>query len=126
MYQFSYMYVKRSSRRTPLNIYRWRCRAILPHLLLKPISDVNFTSSDACAKFPDFSSMFRSSKMRLSLEKKKNNNNNNNNKRSRFNRVLCTIGARSLIIIIIKAASSDGRDLAPGTADRWLQNDREQ
>ncbi len=34
--------------------------------------------------------------MRLSLEKK--NNNNNNNKRSRFNRVLCTIGARSLII----------------------------
>ncbi len=36
--------------------------------------------------------------MRLSLEKKKNNN-NNNNKRSRFNRVLCTIGARSLIII---------------------------
>ncbi len=37
--------------------------------------------------------------MRLSLEKKKNNNNNNNNKRSRFNRVLCTIGARSLIII---------------------------
>ncbi len=39
--------------------------------------------------------------MRLSLEKKKNNNNNNNNKRSRFNRVLCTIGARSLIIIII-------------------------
>ncbi len=35
--------------------------------------------------------------MRLSLEKKKNNNNNNNNKRSRFNRVLCTIGARSLI-----------------------------
>ncbi len=46
--------------------------------------------------------------MRLSLEK----NNNNNNKRSRFNRVLCTIGARSLII---KAASSDGRDLAPGS-----------
>ncbi len=46
--------------------------------------------------------------MRLSLEKK---NNNNNNKRSRFNRVLCTIGARSLI----KAASSDGRDLAPGS-----------
>ncbi len=36
--------------------------------------------------------------MRLSLEKKKKNN-NNNNKRSRFNRVLCTIGARSLIII---------------------------
>ncbi len=26
----------------------------------------------------------------------------------------------------IKAASSDGRDLAPGTANRWLQNDREQ
>ncbi len=52
--------------------------------------------------------------MRLSLEKKKNNNNNNNNnKRSRFNRVLCTIGARSLI----KAASSDGRDLAPSTAN---------
>ncbi len=50
--------------------------------------------------------------MRLSLEKKKNNNNNNNNKRSRFNRVLCTIGARSLI----KAASSDGRDLARLTA----------
>ncbi len=49
--------------------------------------------------------------MRLSLEKK--NNNNNNNKRSRFNRVLCTIGARSLI----KAASSDGRDLAPSTAN---------
>ncbi len=45
--------------------------------------------------------------MRLSLEK----NNNNNNKRSRFNRVLCTIGARSLI----KAASSDGRDLALGS-----------
>ncbi len=42
VYRFSYMYVKRSSRRTPLNIYRWRCRAILPHLLLKSISDVNF------------------------------------------------------------------------------------
>ncbi len=41
--------------------------------------------------------------MRLSLEKK--NNNNNNNKRSRFNRVLCTIGARSLIIIINGADS---------------------
>ncbi len=54
--------------------------------------------------------------MRLSLEKK---NNNNNNKRSRFNRVLCTIGARSLI----KAASSDGRDLAPSTANRWLQKE---
>ncbi len=66
--------------------------------------------------------------MRLSLEKKKKKKNNKNNKRSRFNRVLCTIGARSLIIIIIiiKAASSDGRDLAPGTANRWLQNDREQ
>ncbi len=25
----------------------------------------------------------------------------------------------------IKAASSDGRDLAPGTANRWLQKDRE-
>ncbi len=36
----------------------------------------------------DFSSMFRPSKMRLSLEKKKKNNNNKNNKRSRFNRVL--------------------------------------
>ncbi len=35
----------------------------------------------------------------------------NNNKQHRFNRVLCTIGARSLI----KAASSDGRDLAPGS-----------
>ncbi len=45
--------------------------------------------------------------MRLSLEKK-NNNNNNNNKRSRFNRVLCTIGARSLIIIIINGADSIG------------------
>ncbi len=44
--------------------------------------------------------------MRLSLEKKKNNNNNNNNnKRSRFNRVLCTIGARSLIRIINGADS---------------------
>ncbi len=43
--------------------------------------------------------------MRLSLEKK---NNNNNNKRSRFNRVLCTIGARSLIIIIINGADSIG------------------
>ncbi len=32
-----------------------------------------------------------------------------------------TIGARSLI----KAASSDGRDLARLTADRWLQKDRE-
>ncbi len=39
---FRTCYVKRSSRCTPLNIYRWRCRAILPHLLLKPISDVNF------------------------------------------------------------------------------------
>ncbi len=27
---------------------------------------------------------------------------------------------------LIKAASSDGRDLAPGTANRWLQKDREQ
>ncbi len=25
----------------------------------------------------------------------------------------------------IKAASSDGRDLAPSTANRWLQKDRE-
>ncbi len=59
--------------------------------------------------------------MRLSLEKKKNNN-NNNNKRSRFNRVLCTIGARSLI----KAASSDGRDLARLTSkyDEKIQNSR--
>ncbi len=38
--------------------------------------------------------------MRLSLEKKKNNN-NNNNKRSRFNRVLCTIGARSLMNVFV-------------------------
>ncbi len=63
--------------------------------------------------------------MRLSLEKKKKKKkkkkNNKNNKRSRFNRVLCTIGARSLI----KAASSDGRDLAPSTANRWLHKDRE-
>ncbi len=37
--------------------------------------------------------------MRLSLEKKKKKKKKNkNNKRSRFNRVLCTIGARSLII----------------------------
>ncbi len=42
VYQFSYMYVKRSSRRTPLKVYRWRYRAILPHPLLKHISDVNF------------------------------------------------------------------------------------
>ncbi len=65
--------------------------------------------------------------MRLSLEKKKKKKNNKNNKQSRFNRVLDTIGARSLIRrsrfnrvlctigarSLIKAASSDGRDLAP-------------
>ncbi len=77
VYQLLYMYVKRSSRRTPLKVYRWRYRAILPHPLLKPISDVNFRHFWACAKFRDFSSMFRPSKMRLSLE-----NNNNNNKYS--------------------------------------------
>ncbi len=100
VYRFSYMYVKRSSRRTPLKVYRWRCRAILPHPLFKPISDVNFRHFWACAKFRDFSSMFRPSKMRLSLENNNNNNNNNN-----------------------KAASSDERALAPGlTADRWLRN----
>ncbi len=43
----------------------------------------------------------------------KNNNNNNNNKQSRFKRVLTPSVARALIIII-KAASSDERDLAPG------------
>ncbi len=72
-----------------------------------------FTSSDACAKFRDDSSMFRPSKMRLSLENNNNNNNNNNNKRSRFNWVLCTIGARSLIIIIINEADSIGSVLGP-------------
>ncbi len=82
-----YMYVKRSSRRTPLKVYRWRYRAILPHPLLKPISDVNFRHFWGVCKVSDFSSMFRPSKMRLSLEN---------------------------IIIIIKAASSDERDLAPG------------
>jgi len=30
VYQFSCMYVKRSSKRTPLKVYRWRCRAIFP------------------------------------------------------------------------------------------------
>ncbi len=34
-----------------------------------------FTSSEACAKFHDFSSMFSPSKMRLGLEKKNKNNN---------------------------------------------------
>ena len=70
VYRFSYMYMKRSSRRTPLNVYRWRYWAILPHPLLAYI----FASSEVCAKFHDFSSMFRPSKMRFILEKKNNNN----------------------------------------------------
>ncbi len=36
------------------------------------------------------------------------------------------INKKKHITKYIKAASSDGRDLAPGTANRWLQNDREQ
>ena len=42
MYRISYTYVEHSGRRTPLNFYRWRYRAILPRPILKPISDVNF------------------------------------------------------------------------------------
>ncbi len=48
----SYMYVN-VARCASVNIYRWRCRAILPPTL-KPISDEIFTSSDACAKFLTF------------------------------------------------------------------------
>ncbi len=97
VYQFSHMYVKCSSRRTPLNIIGGAVEPFCHTYSWNPYQTYIFTSSDACAKFPDFSSMFRSSKMRLSLEN--NNNNNNNNKRSRFNRVLCTIGARSLKLV---------------------------
>ncbi len=56
--------------------------------------------------------------MRLSLEKKKNNNNNNNNKRSRFNRVLCTIGARSLINGADSIGSSHHRCSVPNNNKR--------
>ncbi len=74
---------------------RWKCigGAIEPfcHTHFWNIYQMSiFASSEVCAKFRDFSSMFRPSKMRLGLEKKNknNNNNNNNNKQSRFNRVL--------------------------------------
>ncbi len=59
--------------------------------------------------------MFRPSKKRLSLEKK---NNNNNNKRSRFNRVLCTIGARSLINGADSIGSSHHRCSVPNNNKR--------
>ncbi len=67
--------------------FRWMCigGAVEPFChtyFWNPNQTWIFTSSDACAKFGDFSSMFRPSKMRLSL------GNNNNNKQSRFNRVL--------------------------------------
>ncbi len=75
VYRFSYMYVKRS-----LRALRWMSigGAVEPFChtyFWNPYKTYISTSSDACAKFPDFSSMFRPSKMRLSLE---NNNNNNN------------------------------------------------
>ncbi len=73
VYQSLYMYVKHSSRGTALKFYRWRYRAILSHPLLKPISDVKFHHFGQCAKFHEFSSMFRPSKMRFILEKKKKN-----------------------------------------------------
>ena len=40
VYQFLYMYVKRSSRHTPLKVYRWRYRGILPHPMKYWPSDV--------------------------------------------------------------------------------------
>ncbi len=67
---------------------RWKCigGAIEPfcHTHFWNIYQMSiFASSEVCAKFRDFSSMFRPSKMRLGLEKKnKNNNNNNNNNRA--------------------------------------------
>ena len=46
-----------------------------------------FTRFDACAKFHDFLSMLKPSKMRFIREKKKKKN-NNNKKQSRYKRVL--------------------------------------
>ncbi len=72
--------------------------------------------SNVCANFQEFLTMLSPPKTAWIVDKKKiknkkNPNENNralrlsglgpNNKRSRFKRVLCTIGARSLIIIII-------------------------
>ncbi len=42
VYRFSFMYVKHSGRGTSLKVNMWRYRVILPHPLLKPISDVHF------------------------------------------------------------------------------------
>jgi len=85
VYRISYLYVKHSTRGTSLKFRRWRYQAILPHLILKPILDVHFfTTSDACAKFHEFLSMFMPSKKRFICQKRKNNN----KKRSNSNRVL--------------------------------------
>ncbi len=43
VYWISYMYVKHSSRGTSLKFYKWRYWAIVPHPLLKPISDIKFS-----------------------------------------------------------------------------------
>ncbi len=104
----SYMYVKRSSRRTPLKVYRWRCRAILPHPLFKPISDVNFRHFwGVCKVSWLFEHVLEALKMRLSWKiiiiiiiiiNKADSIGSSHHR------------ARSLI----KAASSDERDLAPG------------
>ncbi len=115
------MYVKRSSRRTPLNIYRWRCRAICQHLLLNPISDVNFHQFWRVCKVPDFSRpvlgplnaiKFGEEEERRRRRRRRNNKNKNG---ARFNRVLAPSVARSLIKL--QAAMKDlGARL---TADRW-------
>ncbi len=81
----SYMYVKRSSRRTPLNIYRWRLSS---HFATPtPETHIRRKFSPVLMRVQSFLT-FRACLGPLNaikLEKKKNNNNNNNNnKRSRF------------------------------------------
>ncbi len=100
VYQLLYLYVKRSSRCTPLKVYRWRYRAILPHPLLKPISDVNFRHFWGVCKFLTFRACLGPQN---AINSEKNNNiiineadswsshhrcSGPNNKQSRFKRVL--------------------------------------
>ncbi len=68
VYRILYMYVKHSSRGTSLKFYRRRYWEILPHPLLKPISDVNFLH---------FWHVCKVSWIWLILKKKKKLNNSN-------------------------------------------------
>lgn len=64
-----------------LEFTRGHCRAILPHPCWGPIIHLFLTTSDICAKFPEFSSTFSLSKIRFCS--------NNNNSRIQWD--LCTI-----------------------------------